>query len=102
MSELTVDLHEHVEFVKERLAALSARLRSSIRPRTHHTDECPDCLQDAAVIIGDRLKCLFCGHEIRIRQYAELISTDRSVETCPECSRESVALHSSSETRADV
>ena len=93
MSELTLELYRNEHFVKERLTTLSSQLSSMPRRRTHHTDECSDCLQDATVIIEGDLKCLFCGREITIPLYAELISRDRSVETCPECNRESVALH---------
>lgn len=94
MSALILDLHRHTEFVKERLSALSVQLRSSTRPHTRHADECADCLQDAAVIVDDSVKCLFCGRVTPTRLYAALLSSDGSVEPCPECGRESVALHS--------
>lgn len=95
MSALILELHRNDDFVKERLGTISSQLSSMVRPRTHHTDECPDCLQDATVIDGGRLRCLFCGrgHRLLVREYARLISKDKTVETCPECSRESVAVH---------
>jgi hypothetical protein len=92
-SQVVVELHKCDDFVKERLASLSNQLRSSPRPRTHHTDECSHCLQDATVIDGDDVRCLFCGHGEAIQEFAEGISVDRSVETCPECGRQSVAKH---------
>jgi hypothetical protein len=93
MPELVVEPHKSDDFVKERLYSLSERLNSAVRPRTRHTDECSHCLQDAAIIINDEVQCLFCGHEMAVHEYAELISDDRSVEACPECNRQSVARH---------
>jgi hypothetical protein len=92
LSKLIVELHRQADFVKERLVALSEPLRSSIRPRTHHTDECPDCLQDTRVIADDKLECLFCGNDLLVSEFAALISKDGSVEACPDCNRQSVAL----------
>jgi hypothetical protein len=93
MSQLVVELHKYDDFVEGRLSSLSGRLDSAVRPRTHHADECSDCLQDAAIIIDDELRCLFCGSGVAIHEYAELISGDWSVEACPECKRRSVARH---------
>jgi DNA-directed RNA polymerase subunit RPC12/RpoP len=91
--QLVVELHKYDDFVKERLSSLSGRLHSAVRPRTHYTDECSHCLQDAAIIIDDEVQCLFCGHRIAVREYAKLISDDWSVEACRECNRQSVARH---------
>jgi hypothetical protein len=93
MPQLVVALHKYDDFVKERLSSLSGRLHSAVRPRTRHTDECSHCLQDAAIIIDYEVQCLFCGHGMAVQEYAELISDDWSVETCPECNRQSVARH---------
>jgi hypothetical protein len=93
MPELVVDLHKYDDFVKERLSSLSERLHSAVRPRTRHTDECSHCLQDAAIIIDDEVQCLFCGQGIAVREFAELMSDDGTVETCPACGRPSVAKH---------
>ena len=87
------ELHRYEDFVKERLSSLSERLCSALRPRTRHTDECSYCLQDAAVIDGDDVRCLFCGHEMAVREFAELWSEDGTVETCPSCGRQSVSMH---------
>ena len=91
--ELVVELHKDDDFVKTRLSSLAERLHSAVRPRTHHTDECSHCLQDATVIDGDHLSCLFCGRGMTVQEYAELISEDGSAEACPECNRKSVARH---------
>ncbi|MEK7993463.1 MAG: hypothetical protein AAB403_06620 [Planctomycetota bacterium] len=93
MSELVVELHKHEDFVKERLSSLSERLRSATRPRTHYTDECSFCLQDAAIIDGDEVRCLFCGHGMATREFAELRSDNGTVEACPKCGRPSIAKH---------
>ena len=93
MHQLVVELHKYDDFVKERLSSLSERLRSTVRPRTHHLDECTYCLQNATGINGDDLRCLFCGHVIAVRDFAELISDNGTVETCPSCRRQSVSKH---------
>jgi hypothetical protein len=83
MSQLVVELHKFDAFVKERISSLADHLCSAMRPRTHHTDECSYCLQDATVIDGDDVRCLFCGHGMSVREFAELISDDSTVEICP-------------------
>ena len=90
MHQLAVELHEYDDFVNERLSSLSDRLCAAVRPRTNHTDECSDCLQDAAIIDGDDVRCLFCGKGMTVRDFAELKSDDRTVESCPSCGRQSV------------
>ena len=90
MKELAVDLHKCGDFVKERMASLSERLKSATRPRTHYTDECPYCLQDAAIVDGEEVTCLFCRHGVEVREFAEMRSEDGSVEPCPDCRRPSV------------
>lgn len=90
--ELVIELHQFDSFVKERLSEISERLRTAARPRTHHADECSFCLQDAAVIDGEDLICLFCRHRITVREFAELRSDDGTAETCPECGRQSVLM----------
>lgn len=90
MMQLSVDLHEQAEFVKERMLSLAGRLKSATRPRTHYTDECSFCLQDAAVIEGDEVTCLFCGHGMEVREFAEIHSEDGSAKQCPDCGRPSV------------
>lgn len=87
MSQLIVELREYDEFVKERFNSISEQLRSSSRPRTHYTDECSVCSQDATIIDGDNIRCLFCGHSHNIEEYAG------SDEVCPECGRMSVEKH---------
>jgi hypothetical protein len=88
--DLVVDLHKFDDFVKERLSTLALRLRASTRPRTHHLDECSWCLQDAAIIDGDEVTCLFCGHGMAVREFAELKSDDDAAQECPDCGRPSV------------
>jgi hypothetical protein len=95
--QLVVDLHKYDDFVKERLSSLSERLHSATRPRTRHTDECSHCLQDAAIIIDDEVQCLFCGNGMAVREFAELMSDDGTVEICPACGRLSVARHGQKE-----
>lgn len=99
MPQLVAELHEYDDFVKERLSSLSGRLRLAIRPRTRYTDECSHCLQDAAIITDDEVQCLFCGRGMSVREFAELISQDRSVEPCPQCNRQSMARHQWSQDR---
>ena len=89
-SELITELGELKAFVQGRLSSLEAQLASSKRPRTHHFDECSDCLQDTTIITDEGLHCLFCRRTISIRDYAELASQDGSVEVRPECKRESI------------
>jgi hypothetical protein len=89
--QLVVDLHKYDGFVEERLSSLSERLRLAVRPRTHHTDECSHCLQDATILIDDDVRCLFCGHGMAVQEFAALRSDDGSAEICPACSRASVA-----------
>lgn len=93
MSQLIVDLNEYDEFVTERLMYLSDQLRSATRPRTHHTDECPRCFQDATIIVNDKIQCLFCGDGVTVKEFAENISEDHSVSVCGDCGREAVARH---------
>ena len=93
MSELAVELHKYDDFVKERLSSLAGQLAAAMRPRTHHTDECSFCLQDATVIAGDDVRCLFCGHGMTVEEFAEMKSDDGSVEDCPACHRRSVSRH---------
>ena len=92
VQELVTELHKYDDFVKERLSAISESLRTAKRPMTHHADECSFCLQDAAVIDGDDLRCLFCGHQMTLREFAELRSDDRTAEACPACGRHTVLM----------
>jgi hypothetical protein len=94
MTELAQNLSEFREFVSCRMASLMPRLRTAERPRTHHLAECQRCLQEADVIVGESVMCLFCGHQLTIRDWAELLSDDHSVEECPVCHRPAVAKHS--------
>jgi hypothetical protein len=90
MTQLVVDLHREAEFVEERMLSLGARLSSAVRPRTHYMDECTFCLQDAAVIEGEQVICLFCGQAAEVREVAESHSEDGTAEECPDCGRFSV------------
>lgn len=92
MQDLVTELHKYDDFVKERLSAISESLRTARRPMTHYADECSFCLQDAAVIDGDDLRCLFCSHQMTLREFAELRSEDRAAEVCPACGRHTVLM----------
>lgn len=100
MSDLAIELRKYDEFLKERLACLAEQFHSYTRPRTHYTDECSHCLQDATVIDGDDIRCLFCGQGVSIQEFAELRSIDGSVETCRECGSQSVAKHQGKDREA--
>ena len=93
MTQLAQDLSKIRDFVACRMASLASRLRESERPRTHHFSECCRCLQEADVIFGDSLMCLFCGYQLTIRDCAELLSDDQSVEDCPVCHYPAVAKY---------
>jgi len=93
MAELAEELSRFRGFVVCRMASLAGRLRESERPRTHHFSECQGCLQEADVIVADSVMCLFCGYRLTIREAAELLSDDQSVEDCPVCHRPAVAKH---------
>ena len=93
MPQLVEALTKYEDFVNVRLASLERRLRSSMRPLTHYLDECSVCLQDAAIIDDEAIRCLFCGRELPVREVARLYSEDGSVEICPVCNRESVCIH---------
>lgn len=93
MQKVAEELSRCDEFVNERLGHLGGHLHGSARPRTHYFDECHNCLQDAAVIIEESIRCLFCGATVAIRDHAQLISEDSTVAPCPECKRDSVACH---------
>jgi len=90
--QLVTELHKYDDFVKERLSAISEHLRTAKRPMTHHADECSFCLQDAAVIDGDDIRCLFCSHKETVREFAEGRSHDGTAEVCPACGRHSVLM----------
>lgn len=93
MTELAQGLSEFREFVSCRMASLMSRLKTAERPRTHYLAECQKCLQEADVIVGESVICLFCGYQLTIRDSAELLSDDHTVEDCPVCHRPSVAKH---------
>ena len=93
MAELAQELSEFRDFVACRMASLAGRLKESERPRTHHFSECQRCLQEADVIVADSIICLFCGYRLTIREAAELLSDDQSVEDCSVCHRPAVAKH---------
>lgn len=98
MADLAQDLSEFRDFVSCRMDSLTPRLKTAERPRTHHLSECQRCLQEADVIVGESVICLFCGYELTIRDWAELLSDDHSVEDCPVCHRPAVAKHCVSKT----
>ncbi len=85
-------LTRYEEFVRARLTSLQASLRSSMRPVTRHLDECSVCLQDAAIIDSDVIRCSFCGRESSIREVAVLHS-EGAVGVCQVCGRESMCIH---------
>lgn len=91
MTELVQKLAEFRDFVACRMASLIPKLNTAERPRTRHLAECQMCLQEADVIVGDSVMCLFCGDQLTIRDRAELLSDDQSVEECPVCHRPAVA-----------
>ena len=93
VQELVTEFHKNDDFVRERLSALSERLHTAKRPVTHHADECSFCLQDAAVIDGNDILCLFCSYQMTVREFAELNSDDGTAESCPACGRHSVLMH---------
>lgn len=93
MAELAEELSKFRDFVACRMASLAGRLKESERPRTRHFSECQRCLQEADVIVADNVICLFCGYRLTIREAAELLSDDQSVEDCPVCHRPAVAKH---------
>jgi hypothetical protein len=90
--ELITALNEYEDFVKERMSALAERLQSASRPKTHHADECSFCLQDAAVIDGEKFRCLFCSYQTTLRDFAEARSDNDRADVCPDCSRHSVLI----------
>jgi hypothetical protein len=96
LRDTIVDLTELKSFVSERLEFLSEQLASAERPRTHHLDECSWCLQDASVIEGSEIVCLFCNRRNSIQDVAADLSDDGTVEQCPECKRPAIAKHSHS------
>lgn len=93
MTTLAQDLSEFREFVSCRTETIAERLRTFERPRTLHFSECGGCLQEADVLVDDTLICLFCGEKRAIRDCAEMLGADRSVEKCPVCHRSSVAKY---------
>lgn len=95
LQETVCDLAAVTGFVSQRLHGLSARLSESPRPATHHLDECSRCLQDAMVIDGQNIVCLFCGDQEPIENFTKGLSNDGSVGRCPECSQLSTARHDS-------
>lgn len=99
MPQLVEELRGCDEFVKERLAGLKECLCSAARPRTRHVDECARCLQDAAVIEGDEIHCLFCGDRYSIEKFAQGRSENGLAEPCPECGRLAVIVHGAWENR---
>lgn len=93
MRSLAEDLRQCDEFVRERLDQLSYQLNSSTRPRTRYFSECLYCLQDATVITGENITCLFCGRTATVQDTADLYSNGETVEFCPVCERPSVVCH---------
>ena len=93
LPETVSDLTTIKGFVSERLSSLADRLRKSKRVRTHHFDECSGCLQDAAIMDGLDIVCLFCGLRATIEERAKGLSEDGSVGRCPECAQIAVARH---------
>jgi hypothetical protein len=92
VQELVTELHKYDDFVKERMSAIAGRLQSATRPKTHHSDECSFCLQDAAVIDGENFRCLFCSYQMTVREFAESRSDNDTADVCPDCGRHSVLL----------
>ncbi len=93
MAELAEELSKFRDFVACRMVSLAGRLKASERPRTRHFSECQRCLQEADVIVADSVICLFCGYRLTVREAAELLSDDQSVEVCPVCHQPAVAKH---------
>jgi hypothetical protein len=93
MQALVEELSRCNEFVNERHRQLAETILTAARPRTRHLEECQHCLQDAIVIIGESLKCIFCGANATIHDYVERISDDNTVGVCKTCGRKSVMCH---------
>jgi len=93
IAKLITDLSTAKSFVLQRMESLSDQLLRAERPRTRHADECPHCLQDAAIIDDGDIICLYCGLRRAIECVAQWISDDGLDETCPECDRFGVARH---------
>ena len=90
LGELAQDLSTFRDFIACRMEELAGRLQSAERPRTRYLSECQRCLQEADVIEGDNVVCLFCGYRQSVRECAERLSRDSSVEVCPACHRPGV------------
>lgn len=102
MTDVLAELIHFERFVAERMYELREFLDCSARPRTRYFDECSVCLQDAAVLTNNHIRCLFCRHSATIRDWAKLISDTRSVENCVKCECDSVIFrrwHSQELTR---
>jgi hypothetical protein len=93
MMEIIGDLVRFQPFVTERTNRLKKTLEESVRPLTYYFDECQTCLQHATVLLQDRMRCLFCGHDESIPGWAEIISDDGSVEPCGRCGYRSMVKH---------
>ena len=93
MQRILEELSKSKDFIHARHAHIAERLRRSARPRTHHLDERPRCLQDAAAIVAENIECFFCGLSRTVHDCTWLLSEDGTVGACPACGRTSVARH---------
>lgn len=88
--DLSEILVEFQEFVTTRMKSLEEEIKASDQPG-NLIRECSRCLQNALILNDGAAKCLFCGQEISLRELAENYS-EGSVELCPECNEETMAL----------
>lgn len=80
-------------FVSSRLKSIRGELQENLsRDIPFAVVECPECLQDAIILNGDNVTCLFCKAEFSAIDLMERVCTDDGSHECPECSNESVVV----------
>ena len=87
---MAIDWTEYPKFCERRLGSLREQLNSSPRPRTWYTSACGNCSQEADVLDGNQLLCLFCYSSETVNEYACRRSEDQIASECPECHRVTV------------
>jgi hypothetical protein len=87
---MATDWTEYPKFCECRVGSLQEQLNSRPRPRTRYTSECGHCSQEADVLDGDQLLCLFCYSSEPVNEYACRRSEDQTASDCPECHRVTV------------
>ena len=86
LSDIHIILTEFQEFVDDRMAAILGEWDGAF------IWECPECWQSALVIDGGEQDCKFCRHQADPYELADSNSEGYSVEACPECGEEAIAL----------